>query len=74
MDAIKRAGYAQPVEVPIQDKTAYSIGKTEQGKVTLTIGADGYRSTLTMNNVGCRQLIRMLEAAMFDEEDEGETQ
>ena len=75
MDAIKDAGRvqpSQPVEVPREDKAAYSIGRTEQGKTTFTIGADGYRSTLTMTDAGCRQLIRMLEAAMYNEEHAGE--
>lgn len=74
MDAIKDAGRVQPVEVPREDKAAYSIGRTEQGKTTFTIGADGYRSTLTMTDAGCRQLIRMLEAAMYNEEHTGETE
>ena len=60
----------EPIKIPSKDKTAYSVGKTEQGKTTLSIGMDGYTYTLTMTDAGCRQLIRMLEAAMDDEEDQ----
>lgn len=73
MRAIKDAGQVQPVEVPREDKTIYSIGRTEQGKVTLTVGMNGYNTTLTMTDAGCRQLIRVLEAAMHDEDNTGET-
>ena len=77
MDAIKDAGHVQPVAVPredkTEDKTAYSIGRTEQGKITLTMGMNGYNTTVTMTSAGCRKLIRMLEAAMYNEEDKGET-
>ena len=77
MDAIKDAGHVQPVAVPredkTEDKTAYSIGRTEQGKITLTMGTYSYNTTLTMTDSGCRQLIRVLEAAMYDEENKGET-
>jgi hypothetical protein len=49
-------------EVPVpkeKDQEAYFVGKTVEGKVLLRIGY----STLTMNNLGVDQLIRMLEAA-----------
>jgi hypothetical protein len=68
MDNIKDAGYVEPV--PPQDKIVYSVGKTEQGKITLTMGQSGYNTTLTMTNTGVNQLIRMLESAMEQEETE----
>lgn len=46
---------------PKRDQIAYKIGKTEEGKVTLSIGDHG--AIVTMNNQGVDQLIRMLEAA-----------
>ena len=42
---------------------AYQIGKTEDGRVTLRLGGTYGVSTLTMNNAGVDNLIRMLEAA-----------
>ena len=42
--------------------TVYRIGKTEDGKVTLSLG-DYSGTVVTMNNAGVDQLIRMLEAA-----------
>jgi hypothetical protein len=69
MDSIKDAGYVAPVEEP-QDKIVYSVGRTEQGKITLTMGMNGYNTTLTMSNNGVAQLIRMLESAMEQEETE----
>jgi hypothetical protein len=51
-----------PVVVPKRDQIAYSIGKTEDGKVTLSLGDYG-STTVTMNNEGVDTLIRMLEAA-----------
>ena len=50
------------VEPPKHDPVAYRIGKTEEGKVTLSLG-DYPQTTVTMNNAGVDQLIRMLEAA-----------
>lgn len=50
------------VEPPKHDPVAYRIGKTEEGKVTLSLG-DYPQTTVTMNNAGVEQLIRMLEAA-----------
>lgn len=47
---------------PSRDRTAYQIGKTEDGRVTLSIG-DYDSTTVTMTNEGVDTLIRMLEAA-----------
>jgi hypothetical protein len=55
--------YVAPVEVPKQDQVVYKVGKTENGKVTLSLG-EYSGVTITMNNAGVDQLIRMLEAAM----------
>jgi hypothetical protein len=52
----------EPISMPERTAVAYSIGKTEDGKVTLSLG--NYSSTVvTMNNDGVDTLIRMLEAA-----------
>ena len=52
--------------------TVYRIGKTEDGKVTLSLG--NYSGVVvTMNNAGVDHLIRMLEAAKdIEYTDEGE--
>ena len=68
MESIKQAGYVEPVEP--QDRIVYSVGRTEHGKITLTMGQNGYNTTLTMTNNGVAQLIRMLESAMEEEETE----
>lgn len=64
MNAIKDAGYVQPVKAPEQSMIAYQVGKTEDGKVTLQMGGPYGSTTCTMDNAGVRQLIRMLESAM----------
>jgi hypothetical protein len=48
---------------------AYQVGKTEDGRVTLRLGGQYGFSTLTMNNAGVDNLIRMLEAAKEPELD-----
>ncbi len=68
MASVEQAQEAAPsTEVPSappekKPQVAYQIGKLEDGKVTLRLG-DYYGSTVTMNNAGVDQLIRMLEAA-----------
>lgn len=58
-----------PVEPPTpRDAIAYRIGKTEDGKVTLSLGDYG-TTTVTMNNEGVDTLIRMLEAAKEPEDE-----
>ena len=57
------------VEPPKHDPVAYRIGKTEEGKVTLSLG-DYPQTIVTMNNAGVDQLIRMLEAAKHQDEEE----
>jgi len=57
------------VAPPAHDPVAYRIGKTEEGKVTLSLG-DYPQTTVTMNNAGVDQLIRMLEAAKLQDEEE----
>jgi hypothetical protein len=42
---------------------AFQVGKTEDGRVTLRLGGPYGYSTITMNNAGVSNLIRMLEAA-----------
>ena len=56
--------YVEPVgpSASKDSPTVYRIGKTEDGKVTLSLG--NYSGVVvTMNNLGVDQLIRMLEAA-----------
>lgn len=50
-------------EVEKPSKTAYFIGKSEDGRVTLRMGTDHQWSQITMNNSAVDQLISMLEAA-----------
>jgi hypothetical protein len=62
--------YAEPKEkIP---GPAYQVGKTEDGRVTLRLGGQYGYSTLTMNNAGVDNLIRMLEAAKEPELDNTE--
>jgi hypothetical protein len=46
-----------PKSVPT---TVYSIGPTSDNRITFAVG----HSTLTMNKVGCQQLVSMLNTAM----------
>lgn len=48
-----------PVSVPVDEDPVYQVGVTRDGKVTLKLG----NATLTMNELGVDQLIRMLRAA-----------
>jgi hypothetical protein len=54
--------YVAPVEMPKRDSVVYKVGKTQEGKVTLSLG-DYSGVIITMNNAGVDQLIRMLESA-----------
>jgi hypothetical protein len=66
--------YAVPeVESPKkEDREFYRVGRTEEGRTTLTmIDNSGYGSlTLTMNREACEQMIRMLEATFDDKTDD----
>ena len=68
MDAIKDNAYSPATDH--KSEPAYQIGKTEDNRTTLRIGNSGYSNTLTMNDTGVRQLIRMLESAINGDEDE----
>ena len=68
MDNSKQAEYADPVE-QMPPRPAYQVGKTEDGKVTLQLGGLYGAPIITMTNTGVRQLIRMLESAMENEND-----
>ena len=63
--------YAVPeVEPPKkEDREFYRVGRTEEGRTTLTmISHDGYGTmTLTMTREACEQMIRMLESTFIDE-------
>lgn len=50
-------------EVEKPSPTAYLVGKTEDGRVTLRMGTDHQWSQISMNNAAVDQLIAMLEAA-----------
>ena len=66
--------YAVPeVEPPKKDREFYRVGRTEEGRTTLTmIDSSGYGSlTLTMNREACEQLIRMLESTFAEVEENG---
>lgn len=61
------------VETPKRDNVVYKIGKTEEGKITLSLG-DYSGTVVTMNNQGVDTLIRMLEAAKDPEYDTEEVE
>lgn len=52
---------------PKRTAIAYKVGKTEDGRVTLSVG-EYSDTTVTMTNAGVDNLIRMLEAAKEDED------
>ncbi len=56
------------------DPCLYSVGATSGGMTTLRISSeDGYSSmTLSMGSNAVRQMIRLLEATLPDEDDEEE--
>jgi hypothetical protein len=58
------------VEPPKKDREFYRVGRTEEGRTTLTmIDSGGYGSlTLTMNREACELMIRMLESTFTDEQ------
>ena len=70
-DFFKRPEYTMPevktVEVPEADEgPVYQVGKTLDGSVTLRIGY----TTLTMSEAGVNSLIRLLEAAKENNNEE----
>jgi len=67
--AVPPVPYVEPPSASTQSPTCYRIGKTEDGKITLSLG-DYSGTILTMNNAGVDQLIRMLEAAKSPPEDD----
>jgi hypothetical protein len=75
-EAEAKETYSVPdVEPPEkEDREFYRVGRTEEGRTTLTmIDRSGYGSlTLTMNREACEQMIRMLEAT-FPLEEENES-
>jgi hypothetical protein len=66
-----RENYTEPVEKE-PPHPAFQVGKTEDGRITLRLGGSYGISTLTMNNAGVDNLIRMLEAAKEPELDNTE--
>jgi hypothetical protein len=74
-EAEAKETYAVPeVEPPKKDREFYRVGRTEEGRTTLTMmSSDGYGSlTLTMNREACEQMIRMLESTFTEEEKEND--
>lgn len=70
MTAIKDVPKVQPVEEP-RPKTHYTVGNDDVGNTVLKIGGDGYyTTTLTMNAVGTRHLIKLLEATIMEDDNE----
>jgi len=68
-EAEAKETYAFPeVEPPKKDREFYRVGRTEEGRTTLTmIDSGGYGSlTLTMTREACEQMIRMLEATFVE--------
>lgn len=63
-----KENYTKPAEKD-PPPPVYQIGKTEDGRITLRLGGQYGFSTLTMNNAGVDNLIRMLEAAKEPELD-----
>lgn len=56
-----------PVPITKEDRALYTVGTTNDGQIQLTVGYPT-SITLTMNNAGVRQMIKLLEAAMTEEE------
>ena len=68
MKDINESAYVTPAELPAE--CHYTVGTDSDGRVVLKVGGSGYATTtLTMDEVGTRQLIRMLEAALPLEEE-----
>lgn len=58
----------EPIVPTVQNQVVYRIGKTEDGKVILSLG-DQIATSVIMSNAGVDDLIRMLEAAKNPESD-----
>jgi hypothetical protein len=54
----------------IKADAVYNIGIDKQGRVQLTLNGEITSATLTMNDDGVRQLIRLLEATLIEEAEE----
>jgi hypothetical protein len=61
----------KPVETDVNESALYMVGVNEHGMVQLRVGGS-YAITLTMNNSAVRQMIKQLEAAMPEEDQDGE--
>jgi hypothetical protein len=57
----------KPINVPKDPKENYRVGCTADGMTTLTLMDNALTMTLTLNQAGCKQLIRMLESTFIDE-------
>ena len=54
--------------LPVEIKENYRVGATANGMTTLTLMENALTMTLTLNQAGCEQLIRMLRATYVEEE------
>ena len=54
--------------VKSEPKENYRVGCTADGMITLTLMDNALTMTLTLNQAGCKQMIRMLEATFPLEE------
>jgi hypothetical protein len=55
------------IDAPKEPKENYRVGCTADGMTTLTLMDNALTMTLTLNQAGCKQLIRMLESTFIDE-------
>ena len=53
----------------VASENGYTVGVDLSGSTVLKLNYDGQISTLTMNTAGTRQLIKLLEATLIEEED-----
>jgi hypothetical protein len=62
-----------PVMLPVL-KENYRVGCTDDGMTTLTLMDNALTMTLTLNQTGCEQLIRMLRATYYQDTTTEETE
>lgn len=61
----------EEIKLPKEDRAYYTVGALDDGRVQLTVGYPTM-ITLTLNNAAVRQMIKLLEAAMTEEENTNE--
>jgi len=65
-DALWKSGPVESIGA-----SSYRVGVTRKGETTLTLIYDGRSTTLIMNEATCKQLIRMLQATLAEEDNKG---